>query len=327
MSRPAQPIDVDAFLASLRDRTAHGVTTIALDGGELPVSVQLRESSRLVFTFSGAVDRATKTLPRFATNRLDDYAQASVIGFSDPSLNRSDDLKLAWYAGHEGFELQRVLPELIRGMIDCLDASRVAFLGSSGGGFAALFYSWQIPGSVAVLSNPQTNLEHYYRGHLDRYRAACWPALETDAPLGTVIETDLSSLYSQACENMVIYLQEASDFHHLKWQFAPFVSALHRDYTTRLPVRMANWGERGHAPVPAKIWLPWLNAALSAPVMTGASVEETWASANSDQPTSLSPLPPRPITRADRDEQIAARLARTAIKSLLNPQSPEMELS
>ena len=323
MSQPAQPIEADAFLASLRDRTANGVSTIALDGGELPVSVQLRESPRLVFTFSGAVDRTTKSLPRFATNRLDDYAPASIIGFSDPSLNRSNDLKLAWYAGHEGFELQRILPDLLRRMIDCLDVTRVAFLGSSGGGFAALFYSWQIPGSIAVVSNPQTNLDRYYRGHLDRYRAACWPELDTGAPIGSVIETDLGSLYSQACENTVIYLQEASDFHHLTWQFAPFVSALHRDYTTRLTVRMANWGHRGHEPVPAKIWIPWLNAALTAPVTTNASIEETWTSENSVHPPTLQLRPQqRPLTRADRDEQIAARLARTAIKLLLDPQSP-----
>jgi pimeloyl-ACP methyl ester carboxylesterase len=354
MNRRAQPIEAGAFLASLRDRTANGMATIALDGGELPVSVRLRESSSLVFTFSGAVDRDNHTLPRFAALGLDDHVPASIIGISDPSLARNDDMKLAWYAGHEGFELQKILPELVRQIIESLGATRVAFAGSSGGGFAALYYSWQIPDSVAVVSNPQTNLNRYNRGLLENYRAACWPSLGQDAQLEEKIEIDLGPLYAKRCANTVIYLQVASDFYHIRRHFAPFVATLPAKYADRLIVRMANWGRRGHIPVPATIWVPWMNAVLAAPETTAASIEKRWAEQNPFDIPPLKPLPrasrdepivsatgatparkkpnhhpaPEPHTRpADRDEQIAAELARAAISSLLGQQSPESRSS
>jgi pimeloyl-ACP methyl ester carboxylesterase len=337
MNQPAQPIEADAFYASLRDRTANGVSTIAIDGGELPVSVRLRDSSTLVFSFTGAVDRSQHTLPRFASTSLYDYVPASIIGLSDPSLDRSVQLTLAWYAGHEGFELQKILPDVLRRMIDSLDATRVAFVGSSGGGFAALYYSWQIPGSVAIVSNPQTNLNRYFRAHRERYRAACWPSLDEDAPLDAVIDANLCRLYAKRCDNTVVYLQVASDFFHIRGHFAPFAAALPREHADRLIVRMANWGNQGHRPVPAAIWIPWMNAALSAPETTAASIEETWTEENPFQLPALEPLtraaieerpfqfPPLkpPTPAAGRDEQIAAELALAATNALLGPQSFE----
>ena len=263
-------------------------------------------------------------------------------------------MKLAWYAGHEGFELQTILPELFQHIIESLGATRVAFVGSSGGGFAALYYSWQIPGSIAVVSNPQTNLNRYNRGLLENYRAACWPSLGEDAQLEEKIAIDLGPLYAKRCLNTMIYLQVASDFYHIRRHFAPFVAALPGKYADRLIVRMANWGRRGHIPVPATIWIPWVNAALTAPETTAASIEKIWADQN---PVAIPPLKPlsgarqnEPIvsaagvTRAkekpnrhpapephprpaDRDEQIAAELARAAIGSLLGSQSSEMSLS
>ena len=317
MNRPAQHIEMAGFLASLRDRTASGQTTIALEHGQLPVLVRLHDSSNLVFTFSGAVDRAAATLPRFAATSLHRHVTASVIGLADPSLAQSEDLQLAWYAGHMGFPTQTRLPDLLRQMIDALGATRVVFVGSSGGGFAALYYSWQIPGSVAVVSNPQTNLNHYLRGHVKKYRAACWPALPTDAPLSAAIDDDLAPLYATRSENTIIYLQVASDFFHLRRHFAPFVAALPREFATRLIVRMSDWGQRGHHPVPSHIWIPWMNAALTATETTALSIEEVWAEANQEL---LPPLEPR-TSPSTPDEQIAARLARHATHMVLGSPS------
>jgi hypothetical protein len=327
MNQSMQSLSADAFFASLRDRTAHGVCTVTLDGGELPVSVHLEDSSTVVFSFAGAVDRSTNTLPHFAATSIHEYIPASVIALSDPSLALSEDLKLAWYAGHEGFDLQQVLPDFFRRVIDCLAATRVAFVGTSGGGFAALYYSWQVPGSLAVVTNPQTNLNRAIRAHREKYRAICWPSLEDDAPLSAAIDVDLCSLYGKRCPNTVIYLQEATDFFHLRWHFGPWVARLPRESAARLVVRMASWAEkRGHQPVPAKIWVPWMTAALSAPVMTAHSIEETWSREN---PARIRPLksrqPSTPAVRIpNRDEQIAAELSRIATDAVFGQQSNEV---
>lgn len=332
MNAPAQPISLDTFLASLRDRSAKGVSTIALDGGELPVWVNLQESSSLVFSFSGAVARDRFPLPRFTATSLYEYVPASVIALADPSLPQSDELTLAWYAGHQGFELQKILPEMMKQMADSLGVSRIAFVGSSGGGFAALYYSWHLPGSVAVVSNPQTNLGTYIRAHRRRYAAACWPELAKDAPLDPVIVSDLCALYAKGSENTVIYLQVNSDFFHVKWHFAPFVATLPRETAARLIVQMDNWGKRGHHPVPSDVWIPWMNAALSATDTTAAAIEERWLAEN---PISLPPLRPLipderivasttpPSNGNSRDEQIAAELARFAGNAVLGQDSSE----
>lgn len=294
---------------------------IALDGGELPVSVRLRGSSTLVFSFTGAAaNRANFTLPHFAVHGLAGHLSASIIGFSDPSLALSDDLRAAWFAGHDGFELQKLLPNLIRQMVDSLGATRVAFVGGSSGGFAALYYSWHVPDSIAVVTNPQTNFGRYLREPIEQYRAVCWPSLDQDAPLDAAIDTDLCALYAKRIDNTVIYLQVASDYSHLKSQFAPFVATLPRDYAGRLIVRMANWGRMGHKPAPANIWIPWMKAALSAPETTAASIEQTWTEQN---PYELPPLEPL-VRPYGRDEEIAAGLARTAASALLGRQSTEM---
>ncbi|HET9659899.1 MAG TPA: hypothetical protein VFP05_06180 [Thermomicrobiales bacterium] len=320
MNRPDRPIDADLFLASLRDRTADGVSTIALDGGELPVSVHLQETPNLVFTFSGAVDRNRHPLPCFSSTGLYKHIPASIIGLSDPSLAQSDEFRLAWYAGHEGFELQKILPDLVWRMIDCLGATRVAFTGASGGGFAALYYSWQIPGSIALVSNPQTNLDRAIKEHREKYRAICWPSLAERTPLDTAIDADLCPLYAKRCDNTVIYFQEATDFYHLRQHFAPFITAASRDYFARMIIRMEYWGRRGHHPAPPKIWVPWMHAALTAPDTSAVSIQETWT-----RERSLADRPSKPPVggqnRNIRDDQIAAALARAATNTLLGEQS------
>lgn len=322
MSQSVQPIEVDAFIASLRNRTAQGVYSVTLDGGNLPISVRLRETSNLVFTFSGAVDRHKHPLPCFTAADLHKRVPASVIAVADPSLAQGDDLKLAWYAGHEGFELQRLLPILIEQIIEALGATRVVFTGGSGGGFAALYYSWRTPGSIALVSNPQTNLDRCIQAHRDKYRATCWPVLDQITPLNTVIDTDLCAFYTERCDNTVIYLQEATDFHHLRQHFAPFVTTISHDYFKRMTIRMENWGRRGHHPAPPSIWIPWMHAALTAPDTTAASIEETWTRSHASGPfpaQSNSPGQRRNI----RDDRIATQLARFATSALLSERTSE----
>lgn len=322
MSQSVQPIEVGAFIDSLRNRAAQGVYSIALDGGNVPISVRLRETSNLVFTFSGAVDRHRHPLPCFTATDLDKRVPASVIAVADPSLIQGDDLKLAWYAGHEGFALQRIFPVFVERIIEALGATRVIFTGGSGGGFGALYYSWQTPGSIALVSNPQTNLARCVQAHRDKYRAACWPALDQHTPLDTVIDTDLCALYAERCDNTVIYLQEATDFHHLRQHFAPFVTTMSRDYFRRMTIRMENWGRRGHHPAPPNIWIPWMHAALTAPDTTAVSIEGTWSSSHPS--ASLPAISKSPSQHRNiRDDQIAAQLARAATSALLSKQTSE----
>lgn len=317
MNQPAQTTGADAFFTALRGRTAHGQYSIDLGDGELPASVELRDTPYLIFTFTGALKRDSRPLPQFATGRLKDYVPASFIRLADPSLFLNDELRVAWYAGHEGFELQKRLPEFLHQIIDSLGATRVVFIGMSGGGFASLYYSWTTPGSVAIAVNPQTNLNRYQGGALRaRYRKVCWPALDENASLDTVIHANLRPLYRERCANTAVILQTASDFGHLTRQLAPFISEFPSAHRERLIVQVADWGVQGHKPAPANIWIPWVTAALSADDTSAPSIEAAWAAQGHFQ------LPPlKPLSPAGADERIAADLARAALDSLLGQQA------
>src|SRR5262245_2525007 len=110
-------VDVERFLQHVACPTCAGVFGVQMAGGEIPFQVMRRESSVLVVTFAGAIDRRKYTLPQFGGARVDEYVSASVVGIADPSLARSPALTAAWYAGHEGFETQQLLPELIRRLV------------------------------------------------------------------------------------------------------------------------------------------------------------------------------------------------------------------
>jgi hypothetical protein len=315
MNHDTKRIDAAALLAALRDRSASGIYSVAIDGGAIPVSVQLSQSPNVVFTFIGGVDRANLDPPRFAATGLLGYVDASIVAFSDPSLDRSDDLALAWFAGHEGFATQTILSALIGEIMASLRATRVAFVGRSGGGFAALYFSWKVPGSVAVACNPQTDIARYGLIHRTKYRTSCWPSLPADASLDTAIESNLCHLYASRFDNTVVYLQGASDIWHLRNHCGPFVSSVASENVSRLIVRVDSWGQQGHQPVPTGIWIPWLAAALNAPSTAAIDIERTWNAAN---PLRIPPLVPLRKTPVGRDAMLAGSLVREAKLTLLD---------
>jgi hypothetical protein len=246
-----------------------------MDGGTVPLFVTRRASPTLIVTFAGAIDRQKHVLPYFAAPRLPTYVPASVIEIADPSLAQLSTLATAWYAGHEGFETQHIFPTLIERMATACDAERVIFLGGSSGGFAALYYSWRLPHSIAIVMNPQTDLDRYNPSPIRRYRTSCRPSLGKDAPLATVIASNLATCYAQCVDNTVIYLQNASDSAHVRNQFAPFIAAIDLANQKHVLPRLHYWGREGHKPPPAHAWLEWLTAAIASPTSAAGDIQHT----------------------------------------------------
>jgi pimeloyl-ACP methyl ester carboxylesterase len=195
-----------------------------------------------------------------------------MIAIADPSLGVLSDLTTAWYAGHDGFETQKILPDLIRNVARACDAERIIFVGRSAGGFAALYYSWMIPGSVCLAINPQTKLDVY--SVIDLYRHRAWPNLDKSKSLSEVIVSDLVSCYAERFENTVIYLQSAPDYSHVRHHFAPFLAGIEVKNQTRLIARLGYWGREGHGVIPAQAWLAWLSAAVTAPTAEASDIQK-----------------------------------------------------
>ena len=124
--------------------------SIKLTGGEVFVKIRKVPNSReLLIIFHGAFDRKKRKMPPFEpfAKNLKNVTQLSV---SDPSMQIDKTHEASWYSGHEGFESQKILPDLFSEIVEQGQFDRVVFLGGSSGGFASLFYSSLINKSVSI---------------------------------------------------------------------------------------------------------------------------------------------------------------------------------
>lgn len=269
---------------------------------ELSFAVSRRRNPRLVIVFQGAVKPGRPTAD-FDTSALAQQLDATVISIAEPSLVRSANLATSWYAGHEGFPAQRILVDSLHRIQRALDVTRPIYVGGSSGGFAALYYSWHTPGSVAVAVNPQTSLERHLPKPVREYRLSCWPALPADASLSDVIDQDLTVLYGEKVPNAVVYLQNSMDPFHLRNHLGPFLSSIRQaDYAT-VVTEVGFWGKFGHSgSIPRKIWYEWTRVALDA-----SSISATDLLACREQP--VREVATNERRAASDDTSIARRIA------------------
>jgi hypothetical protein len=268
---PHEYRDPEAFLATTE--FADGVHTIR--GGAAPIDflMRLRPGRPLILSFHGNTPRNDKMkLPIFTGLNVTKDLDASFVAISDPSLHLHPDLKLAWFAGCDGLDLQTILPALLGKIITASEARDVICFGGSGGGFASLYYSAAIPNSIALVWNPQTDITRYFPPLVAEYGSAAF-GFETfeavSVGLGSLVVSDLATAYAGGHDNKILYLQNNSDSHVIG-HMRPFLASLGADVEplqsgARTNGRVAdgvwlfldNWGE-GHAAPP----IPTLGALL-----------------------------------------------------------------
>lgn len=265
----------------------------AENGTEIPMWLARKTGSRTLYvSFHGAIDRAKRRTPVFMPVMPMTGEQANQLMIADPGMEGSGEFTLAWYAGYEGFALQKILLDLIRRAIAHLEIEHVIFMGSSGGGFASLYYSWHIPGSTCLAVSPQTDIRKYYPSHLSRYIKACWPALPDSKSLNQVICADVVSLYRQSVPNTVILLQSAGDQFHLKRHVAPLVDAIASHEKSRLVLMCNYWDVPDHSrSVPVQYAAAWLNTAINNPGATVPELLTAWHATQDSAPAAVAATP------------------------------------
>lgn len=257
---------VDGILRSNRSALVHF--------SEYKIPIQHNAGSRdsVMFIFHGASDRTRMAYPRFpgVFTNMPDLTQIAV---SDASLEVSEELASAWYSGSESFPAQEIYPKLFEKISSKLGAKRRIYLGGSSGGFAALYYSWLDKGSVAIVGNPQTNLNNYRLNRegksraLNNYRSLAWPDVPSNKHLGQMIDLDVGSCYAKSFDNTVIYLQSAGDRTHMAGQMTDFLSKV-GDNLSRFVLDVGFHGVLGHSnSVPYPAYRPWVQTALASPTL------------------------------------------------------------
>lgn len=243
---------VETFLES--DMAPQGVLTIHDGFVPIDVLVSPAQSDTTICFFHGAIEKHFM-LPILSGLGISGGVNANRVFVSDPSLILDEELLLAWYAGNfYQEELQNTLTIILRRIIEKLGSRRTVFFGGSGGGFAALYFASQFPGSTALVFNPQTNIENYEKRAIDAYVEKGFLMEPSEiAPLSRLpdpIVTDLCGVYSSARDVTVGYLQNLNDVNHVEQHLLPFLRAVNP--ATNVVLLAEGWDE-GHTPPPKKL--------------------------------------------------------------------------
>lgn len=243
---------LDGFLGS---SVGEGIHAITYGDGVLDLQLVSQESRALIVAFHAAVDPSDATLPVFTGRRVTQSLDASVLFVSDPSLEHG--MSIGWFAGDSRRPLQKDLVHVIEHVAAQVGAEQIILEGCSAGGFAALYFSHQIPGSLAVAMNPQTDMMKYYHGRVCEYVETCWPE-----GIDGAVTADLVATYASSFPNKVLYLQNRDDAFHIQNHYRPWANALSDRYGVDWCALPGDWGE-GHAAPPSFVQEAVLEYALS----------------------------------------------------------------
>lgn len=230
----------------------------------MDVLVENRGAATTVVCFHAAIDPTKTTLPVFIGRQLVEGVDANVVYISDPSLDRG--ASIGWFAGDESRPFQEDLTSCLTHIFTNFHpdvpienlGEKAIFFGASAGGFAALYYSHRFPGSLAVVSNPQTHIGRYLEPQVKAYRKKCWSSRKLSE---TTMTFDLVNEYGKGFDNYVVYLQNEKDELHYTQHYLPWSQAVaERPQQWRLI--LGDWGE-GHAPAPPMLLTGILGYAAS----------------------------------------------------------------
>lgn len=206
------------------------VHTVPLgDGLTLDFYAKLASSDELLVAFHGANTERSQFYPRFERVNSIKQKTPSFISVADPTIQTGieDGLQLTWYLGTPEYDPLLMIAKVIRRAIGRTGSKHIAFVGGSGGGFAALRASAMWPGSLAFIQDPQTNIATYIPRVVDRYFQTFWPTWNQNSLLEAFPERfNMVQHYRNfQPRNFVYYAQNVSDTSHYQKHYLPFVAA------------------------------------------------------------------------------------------------------
>ena len=220
---------LEAFLAAAEIQSgAHSVPIGDFSGEPINYDFLLtaRPGTVLLCHFHGNAPREGTHLPFFTGLGVTSSITTSMFVPSDPVLALDRSLSLAWHYGCDGIRLQAITVSIVKKLQTILHAPRVVTWGGSGGGFAAIRVAKDIPDSIALAWNPQTNIAKYVPDVVNRYLRIAFPTttLDNTVPLGREQFPSLcTDEFVDGYKGRILYLQENTDW-HVKGHLAPFLA-------------------------------------------------------------------------------------------------------
>ena len=255
---------LDTFLAAAEVQSGvHSVPIGEFAGKQINYDFLLtaRPGTVLLCHFHGNAPREGTPLPFFTGLGVTNSIETSMFVPSDPVLALDASLSLAWHFGCDGIPLQAITISIVMKLQTILRAPRVVAWGGSGGGFAAIRVARDIPNSIALSLNPQTDIAKYVRDPVNRYLRTAFPNIAPDDPLPSDrgrFPSLCTDEFLDGYKGGILYVQERTDWHvgaHLKPFLASFCSKTSSDIagssnfsgfvTDQLYLHLDHWGD-GH---------------------------------------------------------------------------------
>lgn len=135
---------------------------VDVDNTEFECLFLKKDSKKLFVNFSGG-GREGHSYPLFLRWKYGNRLDANIICIEDPMQKDSTNTCVKWYYGNNKVSYLEKVKLIVEKAISMLDIKKsdVYFLGSSGGGYAALYMANTINGTNAVAYSPQVILANW----------------------------------------------------------------------------------------------------------------------------------------------------------------------
>lgn len=212
---------VDDFLATPpRD----GISEIMIGERPLHALFRSRGADTTLVHFSAALARGKgETYPQFGGAALSGSLPVNWLALSDPNYSLPQAPATGWFLGSRTQPLVRSMSSIVRHFSSAGIEEQAILFGSSAGGFAALNYGAQLPGSVTLCLNPRTDLMRL-PSQLPVLSRESFPGVAL-ADFSELVALSAADAYRSNQGNTVAYVQNVQDsvyfegglLHFLAW--------------------------------------------------------------------------------------------------------------
>lgn len=198
-------------------------------GLTLDFYARLGRSDEILVALHGALIPGRHKYPRFERVASLRSRAAAMMSFADPTImaDPTGHMISSWFLGGPGWDPLPWIIHAVRKACGKAGAKHIGFVGGSGGGFAALRASAMVPGSLAFIQDPQTNLAAHTPTNVNRYFETMWPGWDKEALLAAFPDRfDMVRHYHAVRpHNFVYYAQSSGDPIHVERHYEPFLKA------------------------------------------------------------------------------------------------------
>lgn len=238
-----------------------GLTSILTNNRWFDVLYIDRGADVTFVSFHSALSPKTTDYPIFSGHKMSEGLEANFLGFADPVCGGVESLATGWHLGSKRVDAQRFIPAVIKHTLAGGSGKHLLFFGSSAGGFAALNYSAQFPGSVAVVVNPRVDLLAE-PNKFPHYAATAYLGFTPDM-VARKLPTSMPELYSRPRGNTVAYIQNQEDATYFEHHYRAFAEATSgRD---DIFTKTRDWGPGHVVPPRDEYFLPLQALVANAP--------------------------------------------------------------